>query len=291
MNQRQKILFICLLGLFLLGGFALYQYVRFNDNSLHVVLCDVGQGDAIFVRTPKGTDILIDGGPDASVLSCLSNHMPFWDRKIEVLALTHPHADHFVGLISVFKRYKVDLFITEKLENKTVGFSEFLQTVQKEGAQIRHVFANDKIRSKDGLVLKVLSPTTEYLARTSPTGVIGESAEFASLIMLLSYGQFDVLLTGDSQVAGLEDALGVKPLSSIKVFQVPHHGSKTGLNQDILDKVGPRLAMVSVGKNKYGHPHKEILEILRNKEIKILRTDLDGEVEIISNGKEWKVRR
>src|SRR3990170_7268003 len=86
---------------FVLVGILVYQYAKFNDGKVHIVFCDVGQGDAIFLRTPKGADILVDGGPNESVLACLSGHMPFWDRDLELVILTHPHADHLNGLISV----------------------------------------------------------------------------------------------------------------------------------------------------------------------------------------------
>ncbi|MBI1982391.1 MAG: MBL fold metallo-hydrolase [Candidatus Levybacteria bacterium] len=289
MKNPWKIAFIISLALFSLGGIFFYQQARLNDGKLHVVFCNVGQGDAIFIRTPKGLDILVDGGPElSSVLSCLSNHMPFWDRTIEVVALTHPHADHLVGLISVLKRYKVGSFITEKLENKTQSFRELMKIVEDKKISVRYGFAGDRLITKDGVVFQVLSPSEEFLQRTSPSGVIGESGEFASLILLVSYGEFDILLTGDSQITGLEEALGVQPLSQLEVFQVAHHGSKTGLSEEVLSEVRPRLAVISVGKNnKYGHPHKEVIEILRDKDIKILRTDLDGEVEIISDGKGW----
>lgn len=290
MKNPWKIALVISLALFSLGAIFFYQQARFNDGKLHVVFCDVGQGDAIFIRTPKGTDVLIDGGPDNSVLSCLSNHMPFWDRTIEVVSLTHPHADHLIGLISVLKRYKLESFISEKLENKTESFRELAKIVQNKKINSRYVFSGDKLRIKDGVVLQVLSPSAEFLQRTSPSGVIGETGEFASLILLVSYGQFDVLLTGDSQVIGLSEAITAQ-LPSIEVFQVPHHGSKTGINQGLVDQIRPKLAVISVGKNnKYGHPSKEVIEILRNQDIKTLRTDQDGEVEIVSDGKLWNVR-
>ena len=91
----------------MLGCILVYQNITYNDKKLHVVICDVGQGDAIFIRTPSGSDILIDGGPDDSVLACLGKHMPFWDRTLEIMILTHPHADHLTGLIDVSKSYSV----------------------------------------------------------------------------------------------------------------------------------------------------------------------------------------
>ncbi|MDP3763714.1 MAG: hypothetical protein Q8Q92_03645, partial [bacterium] len=181
--------------------------------------------------------------------------------------------------------------ISEKLENKTQGFRELMKIIEAKNVSVRYVFAGDKLKTKDGVVFQVLSPSEEFLQRTSPGGVIGESGEFASLVLLVSYGQFDVLLTSDSQVLGLLEALDGSFLPSVEVFQVPHHGSKTGINSEVLDKARPRLAVISVGKNnKYGHPSKEVIEILSNLGIRTLRTDQNGEVEIVSDGKGWGVR-
>src|SRR3989344_6568995 len=114
----KKVFLIGTVLFFLLGCILVYQNITYNDKKLHVVFCDVGQGDAIFVRTPNGSDILIDGGPDDSVLNCLGKHMPFWDRDLELVILTHPHSDHFTGLFSVLKTYKIEIFATEELNNK-----------------------------------------------------------------------------------------------------------------------------------------------------------------------------
>src|SRR3989337_4197125 len=111
----RKFLLISSVLLFLLGCIFVYQNIIYNDKKLHVVICNVGQGDAIFVRTPSGSDILIDGGPDDSVLNCLGKHMPFWDRTLELVMLSHPHTDHFMGLFSVLQNYKVTAFASENL--------------------------------------------------------------------------------------------------------------------------------------------------------------------------------
>ncbi|MBI4089102.1 MAG: DNA internalization-related competence protein ComEC/Rec2, partial [Candidatus Levybacteria bacterium] len=123
-------------------------------------------------------------------------------------------------------------------------------------------------------------------------GLIGESGEKASLESLIKYKDFSVLLTGDSQEMELEEALRLAPLVQSKpsVLQVPHHGSRTGLNLEILQELSPKLAVISVGKgNKYGHPSEEILKILRDKNIKILRTDENGDIEIMTDGERWSV--
>ncbi len=281
----RKILLIGSALVLLLSLVFLYEFIRFNDGKLHVVFCNVGQGDGIFIRTSKGLDVLIDGGPDDSVLSCLSKHMPFWDRTIELIFLTHPHADHMRGLVSVFKRYKVLSFATEKLSNDTVLYKEILEQVKSEKLKMKNLQQGDRFKTRDGVMFKILGPSEEFIERTSPTGKIGESREFGSLITLVSFGSFDVLLTGDSQSAGLKEALADN--FSIEILQVPHHGSRFGLDREIAELLKPHTAIISVGKNNYGHPSKEVIKILRDLELKILRTDEHGdiEIEIDSKGK------
>lgn len=257
---------------------------------MHVVICDVGQGDAIFIRTPKGSDILVDGGRDDLVLNCLADHMPFWDRDLELVILTHPHSDHFVGFFSVFKNYKIATFATEDLKNNTQNFQNLMELVKKQAIPVRFIIAGDRFKLKDGVILDIVGPTREFLETTSPGGTIGESSEFASLLTLVKYKTFSTLLTGDSQALELQDAIDKGYLSKISVLQVPHHGSKTGLTEKILDVLRPNLAVISVGKNSYGHPAPEILKVLSEKNSKILRTDWDGEIEIMSDGEKWIVR-
>lgn len=289
--MKVKIGFIISIALLMLGAIFFYQQARFNDQKLHVVFCNVGQGDGIFIRTPKGSDILVDGGPDDSILSCLSNHMPFWDRTVELVILTHPHADHLTGLISVLKRYTVLQFVTEKLNNKTASFKELTNGLNKKYVPLAYLYAGSSFKISDEIKLSILGPTKEFINMTSPQGFIGESGEFSSVITLMTYKDFSVLLTGDSQKEELEDAISLKN-PKVDILQIPHHGSKTGLNGEILNKVRPRLAVTSVGRNnKYGHPAKEILKLLEEKGIKALRTDEEGEIEVISDGKVWEAMR
>ena len=277
----------------LLGSILIYQNITYNDKKLHVVFCDVGQGDAVFIRTPSGSDILVDAGPDDSVLNCLGKHMPFWDKDLELVILTHPHADHFTGLFSVFKNYKVKIFATEELKNKTLGFEGLMKMIKNQAIPTRFVFAGDKFKLKDGVMLEIVGPTEGFLSQTSPGGTIGESGEFGSILTLIKYENFSALLTGDSQASELQEAIRDKrqEMNNISVLQVPHHGSKTGLNAEVLDFLQPKLAVISVGaKNKYGHPTPFILELLKSQNIKTLRTDENGEVEVTSDGINFSVK-
>lgn len=276
----KKIILTSFILLFLLSSFAVYQYFKFNDSKLHIIFCNVGQGDGILIRSPNGLDIVVDAGPDDRILSCLSRHMPFWDRKIELMLLSHPHADHMTGMVPILNSYKVSAFATEKISNTTVIYEKLAKVLQDKNIKTQYIYAGDSFQIPDGLSFKILGPSEEFTKRTSPNGKIGESKEFASLISLVSFGDFDSILTGDSQIEGLKEALA-DTFGPIEVFQVPHHGSKYGTDLEILEILKPKLAVISVGKNNYGHPTKFILDLLSEFNIKTLRTDQHGDIEII----------
>lgn len=271
-----------------------------TDGKLHIVFCDVGQGDAALIYRGS-TQILIDGGPDSSVVSCLSRHMPFWDRKLEIVTMTHPQEDHYGGLIDVARRYNVDLFVAPGVDNNTAGFKTLKKEIENKRIRVMSPKSGDILRSGI-LQIETIWPSGEWLAGDGGYGgnkgdegkVLGlftttrDLNEF-SLVQKISYGAFDALFTGDIEPPITEMiAEGGK---EVEVLKIPHHGSKNGLTKTLLDAVNPKLAVISVGKkNRYGHPHKEAIEMLRNQDIKILRTDLDGEVEIVTDGRRWWIR-
>lgn len=288
----KRIFIFTIFILILFFGLFIWQFLIFSDRNLHIVFCDVGQGDAILITTPSGQQILFDGGPDEHVLSCLSKHTPFWDRTIELIILSHPHADHLNGLINVIDRYTLKYFITEPLVNKTAGYNALQHKLHDAKIRKKEMIVGEKMRFEDGVSLEVVGPSQAYIDRTSPKGTIGERAEFASLIIRLSYRDFDMLLTGDSQVSGLNDALlqGATLQHEIEVLQVPHHGSKYGLDKQLVEMIDPQLAVISVGKNSYGHPSPAIISLLQAAEIMYFRTDRDGAVEMVSDGKRFWVK-
>ena len=268
----------------LLLGIFLYQGVGLRDANLHMVFCDVGQGDAIYIKTPNGKDVLVDGGGNDKVLDCLSKHMPFWDRTIELMVLTHPDADHITGFVPVLQRYSVLHFVTSKTSKETGIYKKFMQALSKEGLEPKYVFLNDKIDFGDGSVSDIIWPTEASLAEFTSDSEINQ----LSVIQVLTYGDFKALLTGDAG-AKVQDRL-IGSLSGIDLFKVPHHGSKTGMSEDYINTLNPSLAVISVGKNnRYGHPTGFILDLLSKYKIKTLRTDRNGEVEIVSNGKNYWV--
>lgn len=281
MKKIYILISVCVLAL---GGIFFYEQAKFSDGRLHVVICNVGQGDAIFIRTPKGQDILIDGGRNSSVLACLSNNMPFWDRDIELVFATHPDADHIGGLESVFTSYKVLSFNTPKKMANTQVFSRLQRIIKEQNIPLRYIYAGDRYSLDSNVVLLSLWPTREYI--DLDTGSFDTNT--FSLVQVLSYGEFKTLLTGDIESKTL-DSLFSSP-SRIDVLKVSHHGSKTGLDSQILSMLSPNLAVISVGSNSYGHPTAFILDLLKEFGVKTLRTDRSGEIEIISDGKTFWIK-
>lgn len=299
--KKKEFIFGSLMG-FILLLIALFNGINLGkEGKVHIIFCDVGQGDAILIRTPSGKDVLIDGGPDNSVLECLSKYLPFWDREIDMVFLTHPQADHLTGLISVLERYKIDYFLASIVSNNSEGYKKLKSLVDEKGIIVDNPYLGKEIDFNDGVKIKILWPEKEYLLShvnyTSGIGTYSKVLGMAtfrgdlngiSTVSLLTYNNFKVIFTGDADEKVQPEILTLNDLSKIDVLKVPHHGSKTGLNKNFLNTIKPILAIISVGKsNRFGHPTKEILSKLLNLNIIIKRTDEAGDVRIESDGKNW----
>lgn len=287
MNSKLKYLltFLGLIAVLIFG--AIFSQ---PDDSLHLIFCDVGQGDAILAI--KGENqVLIDAGPGERVLGCLSRHVPFWDKTLELVILTHPEADHAGGLPSVLERYSVRQLVSNSLVVESGIFEKIREEVLAKQVPVYSPKAGDKIKV-GGLILEILYPLEKlgeeivWETEESPQvlGIYTGNLNETSIVGLLKYGNFDVLLTGDIGVEE-ENQLQTEP---VEVLKIAHHGSKYSTSQEFLEKISPDLAVISVGaKNSYGHPAQEVIERLSNLAIKILRTDIGGEIEIVSDGKNW----
>lgn len=281
----KKALLVIIFAAFSLFGIVLYSANSTNDNKLHLIICNVGQGDGILIRTPDGEDILIDGGPDNKILDCLSRNMPFWDKTIEAVFLTHPHADHLTGLIYVMDSYEIKDFYTEEVESKSQIYLALRKKIKEKNIVFHDIKTGDRLSEPSGVVLETLWPEMSALTNYDATDANLDLNGF-SLIEVLKYKNFKALLTGDAGVL-TEDKIA-QTAGKITVLKVPHHGSKTGMSDNFLSEISPDLAVISVGlKNRYHHPSIVSLELLKNHNIRMLRTDRNGEVDITTDGVSW----
>lgn len=277
--------------------------LTFPTNKLHLITCDVGQGDAILIQ--MGSDqILTDGGTGGSkVLNCLSKYMPFWDRSIELVVLTNPDRDHYGGLIDVFERFTVKNILVSGLDDSSQSYQVLESLVRGSNTKVLHATSQQGIRL-GSMQLDILHPSENYvfgvangqnLKDTKVLGIFSSSGKTNnfSVVSLLTYGDFNALLTGDIEDIA-SDYISDNPAivdTDIELLKVPHHGSKNGLSKLLFDAVSPQVVVISAGKgNRYGHPHEEVLTILRGSDAKILRTDQLGDIVVESDGKSWRVR-
>lgn len=241
------------------------------DNRLHIIACNVGQGDSILIQK-ENLQILIDGGPDDSVLNCLGKHMPLLDRKIEMIILTHPQEDHYGGLVNVFKNYKVEKFGEYNDKSSSKGYKVLKSLVGSNGSRV--VRLTKGITLMGGLIrLDILNPVD---------GDFNKNVNDDGVVSLLSFKDFKAIFMADveNKVSDKLSENGI--LKDVEYIKVNHHGSKNGLTEKLLNTLNPKVAVISVGfKNRYGHPDAEIVNMLKNKKIEILRTDEVGDVDYI----------
>ena len=283
--KKQNIISLILGGLFclnILAWVAVYEVSQ--PRFLEVNFFDVGQGDAIFIETPQRHQILIDGGPSSVILEKLAKEMPFYDRSIDLIILTHPEKDHLAGLIDVLKKYRVENILWTGVVRDTSEYKEWLGSIQKEKANI--FIANSG--------QKVIMPRT-FLGILYPFENLEEQrfkdSNNTSIVAKLVFGQNSFLFTGDISKS-VEKELIVKEIDvDSDVLKVSHHGSKTSSAEEFIKEVSPEIAVIQVGQdNPYGHPHPETLETLTKYGIKILRTDKDGDIKILCDFQSLKLK-
>lgn len=264
----------------LLVSFSLALGTRKYSGLTRIVFLNVGQGDAIYIETPSGDQILVDGGPDSSVINELGRVMPFFDRDLDVVVSTHPDADHLFGLLDVLRRYKVKIVFDSGLACANAACLEFDKLIQDHNIARQNLFLGYEINTGDGLVLKVVNPDSPPPAL--PSDKIDNNQ---SLGLMLQYGKEKVLLTGDMELKAELKSMALFPDLRADFLKIGHHGAKTSSGDTFLDAVSPKAAIIEVGKNnRYGHPAADTLNKLAQKGITYYRTDIDGRVELLLDG-------
>ncbi len=250
---------------------------RTPDASLEIL--DVGQGDSILVRSPEGKTALIDAGPSHGVVATLRKQGV---TSLDLLVLSHHHADHYGGMAEVVKAFKPRIFLATNSSHTTSSYLKLLETVRD--ANIRAIQPGEAPRKIGlGSVVLTIFPQPPEDKKDENDNSIG---------IRLDLGNFSALLTGDSQdrARAYWEKECPSLLKDVTILKLAHHGSRNGTDARWLDLTRPEMAVASLGAgNDYGHPHPETLALLQRRKIPLLRTDLDGTIAIVSDGKTWDV--
>ena len=251
------------------------------DGRVHVSFLDVGQGDAVLIQ--QGSfQALIDGGPSPqALLTELGRRLPFWDRTIEFMVLTHPHRDHLAGLVEVLKRYSVKIIIQprdsweDNAERDSGLVAEWRRLLAEKHTQVIDARAHQELTAGD-LSFAVLSPRPELLSG------VASDADGSAVVLEVRSGARSFLLTSDLGREGESELLSARLVAGCDVLKIAHHGSDGSTSPEFLNVARPEVAVISVGENDYGHPGQEVLERLAG--LMVYRTDTDGTVEFITDG-------
>ncbi len=287
-NFKNKKLVTRLVGIFsailILAGVAFFQSVE-DNGKLVVNFFDVGQGDAILIKTPEQQKILIDGGPSNVVVQKLGEVLPFYDRKIDLIILTHPHADHLDGLIEVLKRHEVKKILSTGVTHTTPDYLAWLEEIKNQNVPMEIAMAGQIIDFGGGVKTEILYPTEDLAGKSV------ENLNDTSIVAKLIFGQTSFLFTGDAETEVEEKLISGGANLKADVLKVGHHGSKNATSDNFLEKVQPSFAVVSVGAdNQFGHPNAMTIKRLENIGAEIFRTDEEGNVKMVSDGMKIEIK-
>lgn len=249
-------------------------FISYFDHRTKIVFCNVGQGDGAYIRINNVIDVLIDAGPDRKILDCLGRHMPFYDKIIELAFLSHQQKDHYGGYQYIIERYKIKNFFTVKSDVITNTYKQLITQIEKTGANILHPYQENKITTINTEIIFFWPEKNSSLNPENDNG----------FVILYQENQKKYLFTADVSTTVLEHLITDKQigeknrLRSIDVLKVAHHGSKNSLSSAFYKFTKPKMAIISVGKNSYGHPTKEVLSLLQSLKVKIKRTDVEGDI-------------
>lgn len=258
--------------------------VVFAGGLLKVDFLDIGQGDAIYIETPSGHQMIIDGGPRDNLTKVLSEVMPFGDKSVDVIVITNPDADHISGFISLLKQYDIGSVIEPGTLSESKTYKELVSLIKKESCP--HLIARKGmyiiLDKENQIYFEILFPDQNVLKWKRNDG---------SIVGRIVYGETSIMMMGDATIRTEGIILFNNDKSKLKstVLKIGHHGSKTSSGIDWLGVIDPSLAIISAGKNnRYGHPHQEVLRRLIDLSIPHLGTYKEGTVHIVSDGKTIK---
>lgn len=272
------------------------------ESAPRMIVCDVGQGDATLVVSGS-VQVLIDGGPGRKVLDCLSRNMPFWDKTIEVVVLSHPDYDHLSGVVEVLGRYQVMSLVTSGYPSDSEAYQRLINLVEEKSVSVLHAKRGTRVQVADIGVYAIWPITTfrESQIRNNLSYNIKTEHELfrdtaykkgndMSLVVYVSLNGHKILFPGDighaQELALYREGL----LRPVEILKVPHHGSKYSSDDNFIRALEPKVATIGVGANNtFGHPHPTVLSRLEENKVRVWRTDLHGQVVIYLDSGTYRV--
>ncbi len=285
--KRDVLILVVLIGITLWSSMKVYAQGAARD-YLTVSFLNIGQGDAMFIEAPNGNQVLIDGGPDNTILSQLGSVMSPDDHSIDMLILTHAHADHVNGLVDVLGRYQVDYILERHIAygKQGSGYAQW-DALKTSHASVVQAHQDQVIDLGAGVSLHVLYPDSDI-----PYDAHFKNAHDAMVVLRLVYGDQSILFTGDMERPVEDRLIAEHMMLKSTILKVGHHGSKTSTSEELLNVVQPDVGFIEVGAhNRYGLPAPVTLQRLDKHGIRYYRTDTDGAMQVLLDGHTYTIKR
>lgn len=252
-----------------------------TKGSVAIHFIDVGQGDSVFINLSSGENILIDAGSPSGGPEIVRYLKDIGVRKISHLIFTHPHDDHIGGVFSILSELEVDRFYDNGFNNfSSTIYGDYIRLVRDKLSRYNVLQAGETLLVED-LKIEVLNPLLP------PTGNLNED----SIVLRIHFGDIAILLSGDIGQIGERRILNTDAGLSSQVLKISHHGENDVCSDEFLKRVDPETAIISVGViNKYARPHPELLDRLSEAGIVVYRTDRNGHIVLVTNGKTYSIK-
>lgn len=258
-----------------------------GDGRLYVHALDVGQGDGLLVVSPGGKSILIDAGPSEAGDEVVAALQKRGIKSLDLMVATHPHADHIGGMRRVLESFRVRKLLDSGQQYTSATYERLLQTIRDQNISLVRAQQRQTIEVEPGIKFEVLNPGREFITDVRSGGSVINAN---SVVLRLNYGNFAMLFTGDAEFETEAALMNAGLNLNAQVLKIGHHGSRRATSGKFLDTVKPQEAIISDGAtNDYGHPAQPTLDRLRRAKVKIWRTDLQGEITIVSDGQTYEI--
>lgn len=281
-NLKKYVILILLLSSFFYTFFSYVQknFFKVSNHNLRFHFIDVGQGDSSLIITPKGNTILIDAGDEAHAKKVVSYIREQGIEKLDLVIATHPDADHIGGMDKVIKNFDIDVFAMPDVSAKTNQYKQIQRELKAKKMRATRLYQGDEVQIDDDIDFEILSPVK---------GKKYDDTNEYSIVAKIVYKDTSFILMGDATMENEVDIINNVPDIDIDVLKLGHHGSSTSSSDYFITKTSPNIAIISCGKNnKYGHPHQEVMRVLKKHGVTPYRTDEMGDIVITSDGKEIK---